>query len=65
MTNAPLPLFDRHELTALRHEREELLRKLRRGGMDVRSRIRTEQKAAIATAEIMKLEMELRRGRDQ
>ncbi len=63
MINGPLPLFDRHELTALRFERGELLRKLRRGGMEVRSRIRTEKKAAIATAEIMKLEMQLR-GRD-
>jgi hypothetical protein len=65
MISKPLPLFDRYDIAALRHEREELLRKLRRGGMDVRSRIRTEQKAAIATAELIKLEMELRGSLEQ
>jgi hypothetical protein len=56
-----LPLFDRYELEALRHEREELLKRLRKGGMDRYSRIRMQRKVTLITAELMKLELQIGR----
>jgi hypothetical protein len=56
---ASLPLFDKHELDAIRYEREELLKKLQKGGRDARSRIRMEIKVIKLTAELMQLEIRL------
>ena len=54
-----LPLFDRPELESLRKERAELLHKLTHQRLDVRSRIRIEQKVSILTAKMMRLEMKI------
>ncbi|MDL2401274.1 hypothetical protein [Rhizobium mayense] len=56
---AVLPLFDKHELDAIRYEREELLKRLQRGGMDAHSRIRTEQKVKLLTADLIRLELRM------
>jgi hypothetical protein len=63
MIGKPLPLFDLDDLTRLTSECERLRAKLKRGGMDVRSRIRTEQKLAMAVARKIKLETRLGLGR--
>lgn len=54
-----LPLFDKHDIAALRHDREELLKKLRSGGMDRYSRIRMERKLTLVTADLLKLELQI------
>ena len=60
---APLPLFDNSELARLVRECDRLCRKLKRGGMEARSRIRTEQKLALAKARQLQIEIRLGRGR--
>lgn len=54
-----LPLFDRSELRAIRAEREQLVRKLERGGCDAHSRIRREQRLALLTARQIQIEARL------
>ena len=51
-----LPLFVSTEITAVRKQREALLRRLQTVRMDVRSRIRTEQRLSLLTAKQMQLE---------
>ncbi|SOC41604.1 hypothetical protein SAMN05892877_10923 [Rhizobium subbaraonis] len=58
-----LPLFDRSELDRVRAEREELLKRLQKGGRDARSRIRMEQKVNRLTAAQVRLESQLGIGR--
>jgi len=53
-----LPLFSVPELNRIRKERGQLLHKLLHQRLDVRSRIRIEQKVAILTAKILRLETE-------
>ncbi len=60
-----LPLFERSELDAVRAEREELLKKLQKGGRDAHSRIRMEQKVHLLTAKQVRLESQLGIGRKQ
>ncbi len=55
-----LPLFDRTELDAIRRQREELLRKLKRAGVDARTRIHREDQLRRLTAR--QIEIELRLG---
>jgi hypothetical protein len=57
MTPASLPLFDSTELAAVKAKREALLRRLQTVRMDAHSRIRTQQKVALLTAEQMRLEL--------
>lgn len=45
-----LPLFDRTELDAIRRQRAELLRKLKRAGVDARTRIHREDQLRRLTA---------------
>ena len=54
-----LPLFEVPELDAARTERARLISKLARGGVDARSRIRTEQKLNQIVAKILRLEMQI------
>ncbi|OJF91717.1 hypothetical protein AX761_21950 [Rhizobium sp. 58] len=54
-----LPLFLRTELDAVKAKREELLKRLQKVRMDAHSRIRTQQKVALLTAEQMRLEAAL------
>lgn len=56
---ASLPLFERPELELLVNERASLLRKLTHQRLDVRSRIRIEQKVTMLTAKIIRLEMKI------
>ncbi|MEY9717877.1 hypothetical protein ABIA22_000367 [Sinorhizobium fredii] len=51
-----LPLFDTSRLAAIKADREALLRKLRNVRMDAHSRIRTQRKLALLTAEQVRLE---------
>ncbi|MFD1330239.1 hypothetical protein [Mycoplana ramosa] len=62
---ASLPLFDRSELDAVRAEREDLLKKLQKGGRDAHSRIRMELKVSLLTARQVRLESKLGIGRKQ
>lgn len=54
-----LPLFIRTELDAVQKKREALLKRLQKVRMDSHSRIRTQQKVALLTAEQMRLEAQL------
>ncbi len=57
-----LPLFDRTELDAIRHQREELLRKLKRAGVDARTRIHREDQLRRLTARQIEIELRLGMG---
>lgn len=57
-----LPLFDRTELSRIVCECDRLRAKLRRGGMEARSRIRTEQKLAMNLVRQLQLETKLDLG---
>lgn len=59
----PLPLFEHPELRAIKAEREKLQRDLARGGMDAHSRIRKEQRLALATARQIQIERRLGIGK--
>lgn len=54
---AALPLFVFEQLDQVRRERDELRHKITHQRLDVRSRIRIEQKLALLTAKILRLEM--------
>ncbi len=54
-----LPLFDTSKLAAIKADREALLKRLRTVRMDTHSRIRTQQKVALLTAEQVRLELAL------
>jgi uncharacterized small protein (DUF1192 family) len=56
-----LPLFAFEQLDQVRRERDELRHKIAHQRLDVRSRIRTEQKVALLTAKILRLEMQIGR----
>jgi hypothetical protein len=58
---AALPLFIFEQLDAVRRERDELLHMIAHRRLDVRSRIRIEQKLALLTAKILRLEMQIGR----
>ncbi|MBC7313610.1 MAG: hypothetical protein H5U11_14045 [Rhizobium sp.] len=59
----PLPLFEHPELRAIKAEREQLVRKLERGGCDAHSRIRREQRLALLTARQIQIEARLGLGK--
>lgn len=59
MNTARLPLFVHEDLERARQERAELMAMLRRHGIEVHSRIRTEQKLKLIVAKIIRLEQEL------
>lgn len=58
-----LPLFDFKVLKTIQKEREELSRRLRRGGIEAHSRIRMQHKLAMLTAKQVRLESQLGLGR--
>jgi O-succinylbenzoate synthase len=53
---APLPLFERETLKAIQEEREALLKKLQRGGVDAHTRMRREDKLKALTARQIEIE---------
>ncbi|SIQ24308.1 hypothetical protein SAMN05880590_102760 [Rhizobium sp. RU35A] len=58
----PLPLIDAMELAEIRRQREELQRKLQRGGVDVRTRLRREARLRHLTAQQIEIELRLKHG---
>ena len=59
---APLPLFETETLRALQRERDDLLKMLRRGGVDAHIRIRREEKLKTLTARQIEIETRLGLG---
>jgi hypothetical protein len=60
---APLPLFETQTLEAIKAEREAILKQLKRGGRDARSRIHLEDKVRKLTAQQIEIETALGMGR--
>ncbi|WP_411037694.1 hypothetical protein [Shinella sp. BYT-45] len=58
----PLPLFEVETLKAIREEREALLKKLQRGGVDAHVRIRREERLKLLTARQIEIELHLGLG---
>jgi len=52
-----LPLFEDQTLKCIREEREQLLKKLQRGGVDAHTRIKREEKLKLLTAQQIEIEM--------
>lgn len=59
---ASLPLFETQTLNAIREQREELLKRLKRGGVDAHTRVRREERLKLLTAQQMEIETALRMG---
>lgn len=55
----PLPLIDAMELAEIKRQREALLKKLHRGGVDARTRIRRENQLRQLTAQQIEIELRL------
>lgn len=55
----PLPLIDAMELAEIKRQREALLKKLNRGGVDARTRIRRETQLRQLTAQQIEIELRL------
>ncbi|MCO5139012.1 MULTISPECIES: hypothetical protein [unclassified Shinella] len=62
-TAAHLPLFETETLNAIREEREDLLKRLQRGGVDAHTRIKREERLKVLTARQIEIETALRLGR--
>ncbi|MGD9476125.1 hypothetical protein [Shinella sp. G-2] len=56
MNTPALPLFEVETLNAIREEREALLKRLRRGGVDAHTRMRREEKLKTLTARQIEIE---------
>ncbi|KNY13623.1 hypothetical protein AKG11_28225 [Shinella sp. SUS2] len=61
-TVAPLPLFETETLNAVRAEREDLLKRLQRGGVDAHVRIKREERLKVLTARQIEIETQLGLG---
>ncbi len=61
-TAAHLPLFETETLNAIRGEREDLLRRLQRGGVDAHVRIKREERLKVLTARQIEIETQLGLG---
>ena len=59
---ASLPLFETDTLKAIRRQREELLRRLKRGGVDAHTRVKREERLKLLTAQQMEIETALHMG---
>lgn len=59
---ASLPLFETETLKAIREQREELLRRLKRGGVDAHTRVKREERLKALTAQQIEIETALRMG---
>ncbi len=59
---ATLPLFEMQTLNAIQAEREALLKKLQRGGVDAHTRMRREDKLRRLTLRQIEIETLLRLG---
>lgn len=53
---APLPLFETETLKVIREEREALLKRLQRGGVDAHTRMKREEKLKLLTARQIEIE---------
>ncbi|GLR51252.1 hypothetical protein GCM10007923_24600 [Shinella yambaruensis] len=62
-TAAHLPLFEVETLNAIREEREDLLKRLQRGGVDAHTRIKREERLKVLTARQIEIETALSLGR--
>lgn len=62
MGTAALPLFETETLTAIRAEREDLLKRLQRGGVDAHTRIKREERLKVLTARQIEIETALHLG---
>ncbi|MDP9590103.1 UNVERIFIED_ORG: hypothetical protein J2W19_002659 [Shinella zoogloeoides] len=59
---ATLPLFETQTLKAIQEEREALLDRLKRGGVDAHIRIRREERLKVLTARQIEIETQLGLG---
>ena len=57
-----LPLFETETLNAIKAEREALLKRLQRGGVDAHIRIRREERLKVLTARQIEIETQLGLG---
>ncbi len=57
-----LPLFETQTLKSIRAEREDLLKRLQRGGVDAHLRIRREERLKVLTAQQIEIETQLGLG---
>nr|WP_298099728.1 hypothetical protein [uncultured Shinella sp.] len=53
---APLPLFETETLNAIRKQREDLLKRLKRGGVDAHTRVKREERLKTLTAQQIEIE---------
>lgn len=63
MPHAHMPLFETQTLRAIREEREDLLKRLQRGGVDAHTRIKREERLKVLTARQIEIETALKMGR--
>ncbi len=63
MAHANMPLFETQTLKAIQAEREDLLRRLQRGGVDAHTRIKREERLKVLTARQIEIETALKMGR--
>lgn len=59
---ASLPLFETETLNAIRKQREDLLKRLKRGGVDAHTRVKREERLKVLTAQQMEIETALQMG---
>lgn len=57
-----LPLYETETLKAIQKQREDLLKRLKRGGVDAHTRVRREERLKVLTAQQMEIETALRMG---
>lgn len=60
---ATLPLFETQTLKAIQAEREDLLKRLQRGGVDAHTRIKREERLKRLTAQQIEIETQCGLGR--
>ncbi len=53
---ATLPLFETQTLKAIQEEREALLKRLKRGGVDAHTRVKREERLKLLTARQIEIE---------
>lgn len=63
MVHTSQPLFETDTLKSIQAEREDLLKRLQRGGVDAHTRIKREERLKILTARQIEIETALRLGR--
>ncbi len=59
---APVSLFETETLKALQKQREDLLKRLKKGGVDAHTRVKREEKLKLLTMQQMEIETLLHLG---